>query len=354
MGYRVGIVGASGIVINTPRGEPSPPLDREISTSHVSGLSYMHDMELAAVCDINPEALERFEAAWSERWPETRQYADYREMLDREELDILTVATSDHRHAQIVIDGAEMGVRGIFCEKPIATTLEDADAMIAACERNGVKMSVNHSRRWFPLYHKVRRAIRSGAIGPPTVLTAVLGGPRAMMFRNGTHYIDALCFFAESVPVAVSAILEDGFDDWDRYRGDGGKLPENEPGMTGTIVFENGMRAIFRSLKGTAPIGGMEITGPKGVIRMGGNDRAAELAVLEDVRAEPVRTTIYPEQYQIQGTVAAYRELVDIMEHGGESISSPRDARMALQILLGFLESHQQGGRLVEVGGSGC
>ena len=58
-------------------------------------------------------------------------------MLEGEDLDVLTVATSDHLHTKIVIDGAESGVKGIFCEKPIATTLEDADAMIAACERNG-------------------------------------------------------------------------------------------------------------------------------------------------------------------------------------------------------------------------
>ena len=351
MAYRVGIVGASGIVINAPRGEPSPPLDREVYSAHVGSLSHMPDVELAAICDIDPEALERFKSAWSERWPETRLYADYREMLAGEDLDILTVATSDHRHSQIVIDGAESGLKGIFCEKPIATTLEDADAMIAACERNGVKMSVNHSRRWFPLYHKVRQTIRSGAIGTPTVLTAVLGGPRAMMFRNGTHFIDALCFFAESEPRAVSAILEEGFDHWDRYRGDGGKLPENEPGMTGTILFESGVRAIFRSLKGTAPLGSLEITGPEGVIRLDGGDRAAELTVQKEIRAEPSRTTIHPEQYQIQGTVAAYRELVSIIEQGGESVSSPRDARMALRILLGFLDSHQQGGRLVDVPG---
>ena len=121
--------------------------------------------------------------------------------------------------------------------------------------------------------------------------------------------------------------------------------------MTGTILFENGMRAIFRSLKGTAPLSSVEIVGPEGVLRMEGGDRAAELTVQENVRADANRTTIHPEQYQIQGTVAAYRELVNIIEHGGESISSPRDARMALRILLGFLESHQQGGRLVEVGG---
>ena len=261
MAYRVGIVGASGIVINTPRGEPSAPLDKELYSAHVGSLSNMPGVELAAICDIAPEALERFTKAWSERWPEARLYADYRDMLEREDLDILTVATSDHRHAQIVIDGAESGVRGIFCEKPIATTLEDADAMIAACERNGVKMSVNHSRRWFPLYHKVRHMIRNGAIGTPTVMSAVLGGPRAMMFRNGTHFIDALCFFAESEPRAVSAILEEGFDDWDRYRGDGGKLPENEPGMTGTILFENGIRALFRVGEGD---GAAELAGDYG------------------------------------------------------------------------------------------
>ena len=50
---------------------------------------------------------------------------------------------------------------------------------------------------------------------------------------------------------------------------------------------------------------------------MGASDRTAELAVQEDVRAEPIRTTILPEQYQVQGTVAAYRELIDIIEHGG-------------------------------------
>ena len=351
MAYRVGIVGSSGIVINTPRGEPSPPLDKEVYPSHVGSISTMPDVELSAVCDINPEALERFKASWSERWPETRLYADYGEMLEREALDILTVATSDHLHTKIVIDGAESGVKGIFCEKPIATTLEDADAMIAACERNGAKMSVNHTRRWSPLFHKVRHTIKSGAIGTPTVMTAVLGGPRAMMFRNGTHFIDALCFFAESEPRAVSAILEDGFEHWDRYRGDGGRLPENEPGMTGTILYENGMRALFRAVKGTVPLGGLEITGPEGVFRIGGDDRTAELTVQEGIRADLLRTTIHPEQYQVHGMVAAYRELIDIIEHGGESISSPRHARMALRILLGFLESHQQGGRLVEVPG---
>ena len=351
MTYRVGIVGASGITINTPSGAPPSPLDKEVFMSHVGCLSIIPDMEVTAICDIVPEALDRFKKNWGTRWPNARTYVDYRDMLANEELDILTVATSDNRHTQIVIDGARSGVKGIFCEKPIATTIEDADAMIAACEENGVKMSVNHTRRWSPIFHKVRGAIRRGTIGPLSSITAELGGPRAMMFRNGTHLIDAICFFAESKPTRVSALLEDGFDHWDRYRGDGGKLPENEPGATGLVLFENGIRALFRGTKGTLSRSTLELTGPMGQISVAGDEPTAELIMEGDGPLVLVRKSLRSENYQVHGMVAAYKELVDIIERGGESISSPRDARTALQIMLGFLDSHQDGSRLVKVPG---
>lgn len=351
MAYRVGIVGASGISINPPRAAPSAPLADEVYSSHIGCLSIMRGVELAAVCDIRTDALNRFRGNWAARWPNTRTYTNYLDMLDRENLDILTVATPDHLHAQIVIDGACSGLQGILCEKPIATTLDDADAMIDACERNRVALSINHTRRWSPVLHNARDAIRRGRIGPITVMTAVLGGPRAMLFRNGTHFIDALCFFAESKPAKVSALLEDGFDHWDRYRGDGGKLPENEPGATGTILFENGVIALYRGIKGTPTISAFEITGPKGSISFTGDPVIAYLTTTETGSLEPFHTVLRPEQYQVHGMVAAYRELIDIIRRGGESISSPRHARMSLQIMLGFLNSHRQGSRFVDVPG---
>lgn len=349
MTYRVGIVGASGITINTPSSVPPRPLGNEVFMSHVGCLSIIAGMEVTAICDIVPQALDRFKENWGSRWPDARTYGGYREMLANEELDILTVATSDNLHTQIVIDGARSSVKGIFCEKPIATTIEEADAMIAACEENSVKMSVNHTRRWSPLFHKVQDTIRKGTVGPLTSITAVLGGPRAMMFRNGTHLIDAIGFFAESKPTRVSALLEDGFDHWDRYRGDGGKLPQNEPGATGLILFQNGIRALFQGTKGTLSRSTLELTGPKGHITVSADNPTAELTMEGDGPLDLVRRTLRPEYYQVHGMVAAYQELVDIIEHGGESISSPQDARVALQIMLGFLDSHQQGSRLVEV-----
>ena len=98
-------------------------------------------------------------------------------MLAREDLDILVVATSEHRHADITVDGARAGVKAVFCEKPLATSMEDADRMIEACEENGVVLISGHTRRWRRIYHTVR---------------------------------DAMCFFAESEPAQVFANVEEG------------------------------------------------------------------------------------------------------------------------------------------------
>ena len=128
--YRVGIVGATWIAVRkTP--DPPPPFDKDIgdaiSISHASTLAAMPNLELVAVCDLLPELLDDFKTTWADELPDANTYTDHREMLAAEKLDILVVATSDNRHADIVVDGAEAGVRGILCEKPLATSLEDAD-----------------------------------------------------------------------------------------------------------------------------------------------------------------------------------------------------------------------------------
>ena len=60
-------------------------------------------------------------------------YADYRQMLEHEELDIVSIATPATCHAEMVVACAEDGVRGIYCEKAMATSLDECDRMIAAC-----------------------------------------------------------------------------------------------------------------------------------------------------------------------------------------------------------------------------
>ncbi len=87
-------------------------------------------------------------------------------MLEAEGPDILTVATGDDKHTDIAVDGAESGIKGLFVEKPLATTLEDVDRILDACEARGIPISVGHTQRWLRPNHAVREAVRAGAIGP--------------------------------------------------------------------------------------------------------------------------------------------------------------------------------------------
>ena len=207
--YRVGIVGLGGIAVGKPEDPEGTPLKDDLrGASHVSAISGSSRTELAAVCDVDESRLKEFERLWGDPWPETRRYWDHRQMLAEERLDVVTVATPDNLHAAIAAAGA--GVRGVFSEKPIATSLEDADRMISACEQNHAMLLVDHNWRFMEPFHAIRGALRSGTIGNLSTIIATLGGPRAMLFRNGTHLIDGLVFFAESTLVRASARLEPG------------------------------------------------------------------------------------------------------------------------------------------------
>ena len=347
--YRVGIVGLSGIAAGPP-GSDAGPLRDEIRVGHTACLAQTPGVDVVGVCDLSSEMLDKFADTWGGRWPNATPYTDYREMVGREGLDILTVATGDDKHADISVYGANNGVKGLFVEKPLATTMEDANRMIAAFEANGVASSVGHTRRWRPLYHRARSAIRDGAIGPLRNIVATHGGQRAMTFRNGTHVIDGICFFADSEPAQVFAKLEEGFDHWDHYRGDGGKLPENEPGVSGFVVFRNGVRAYYSAHKDTLDGSSIELAGPGGKLLFGFNDPSIELRTPGPDRASPiVSQTLAPGDYRTHTYVAAYLEMIDRIENGGDGVSTAREARKTVQIMTGFLKSHAAGGHLVDV-----
>ena len=366
--YRLGIIGLGPVAIRKLPSEDLPaviqaamqaaekpefvPFGDRVMVSHTWAIGHVPEIEIVAGCDLEPARVERFRENWGDRWPNARMYSDYREMLRSEELDIVTVTTPEHLHAEPTEAAAESGVRAIFSEKPLATSVKDADRMIAACEANGVILSVDYTRRWSPAFHKIRDTIRSGAIGELSLMSASFGGVQAWLFRSGSHLLDAMVFFTGADPVKVSAHLEDGYEDWDEYRGaGGGNATERDPGATGYVVFDNGVRAFFSCLKNTPDsMRDVTITGTKGTIRFAFDGESAELQFNDPAYAySTIRTTLTPEVHRSRGIEAAYREIVDNIANGTERTSPARDARKSVRIMAGFLRSHQEGGRLVDV-----
>ena len=89
--YRVGIVGLSGIAAGSP-GSDAGPLRDEIMVGHTACLAQTPGVDVVGVCDLSSEMLDKFADTWGDRWPNATPYTDYREMVGREGLDILTVA----------------------------------------------------------------------------------------------------------------------------------------------------------------------------------------------------------------------------------------------------------------------
>jgi predicted dehydrogenase len=242
----------------------------------------------------------------------------------------------------------EAGVKGIYCEKPIATTLADADRMIAACQARNVPLLINHTRRWYPDFLEARRLLRSGAIGPLRSIVATMRGERAMLFRNGTHLVDAVCFFAESDPRWLVAELDDEHADYGpRYAGDGGRDPATDPGASAYIHFENGVRAFVNASKskGAPKHSEIDLFGDEGRIRVG--EDVAEISQrLPDGRLGVARLAVPPTTVSDAGS--AIRELIGLIERGGTSSSSGADGRRTLSILLGIVQSSASRGTRVD------
>ncbi|MBI3923898.1 MAG: Gfo/Idh/MocA family oxidoreductase [Armatimonadetes bacterium] len=338
--YRTAIVGLGGIAHGRPSTTVNLPFVGQRPQSHSSAYERHPKTDLVAVCDLLPSALARFKELWDDVWPDLRYYTDYEEMLEKEQPEVVSVATPDHLHADVVVAAACGGARAIWCEKPVATHLAEADRMIAAAEENHVLLSVNHSRRWSSVYHTARNLIRSGELGRLLFIERNSFYPRAMLFRNGTHEIDMICFFAESDPVWVIGELEEGFDHFTEYRGDGGHDPATDPSASAYIKFGNGVTAFYRCAKTEATGSWFELVCEKGRITVTDGDlRLSRNATGYQFATSSIPPCTPLAEYEL----GALSELIHALENGCELVSSGREARKTLEIMLAILKSHELG-----------
>ena len=95
--------------------------------------------------------------------------------------DFVSVCTWVGLHAELVIEAAGNGVRGIVCEKPMASDVGEIRRMVDACAESGVRLAIAHQRRYDPMFLAARALIREGAIGDGLVLEARVGNDWDML-----------------------------------------------------------------------------------------------------------------------------------------------------------------------------
>ena len=118
-------------------------------------------LELAALCDLRAENLAK--AAEEAGASPAQCFSDPRALFEAHpRADLVLIATTADSHRELVELAARSGAKAILCEKPMATSVADCDAMIAACRASGTRLAVNHQMRFMEQYTLVRDALASG------------------------------------------------------------------------------------------------------------------------------------------------------------------------------------------------
>jgi UDP-N-acetyl-2-amino-2-deoxyglucuronate dehydrogenase len=135
-----------------------------IAKTHAAALSTLPEADFVACTDIDIDRAR----AMAEDYHIPRIFPDADAMLGSGEVQAVVVCTPHPSHTPLVIAAAEAGVN-VLCEKPVTTRLTDADRMIAAAERAGIKFGVIFQRRFWPAAQRMRQAIDDGKLGNLTL-----------------------------------------------------------------------------------------------------------------------------------------------------------------------------------------
>jgi predicted dehydrogenase len=200
--YRAALIGLGFI------GAGDEPAGREIGQNvvnldgtHFDALRNNERIELVAGCDRQAERCDRFRQRSG-----LPVYRDWRELLNDVRPEIVSVATNSPSHAEITIGCARAGVKAVYCEKPIATRIVDAERMLAACRETDTLLVVNHNRRFSPLYRELRDLVVAGELG--TLTSCNLQWAAGRLGNVGTHFFDAIEMLTGREIEAVSGTLD--------------------------------------------------------------------------------------------------------------------------------------------------
>ncbi len=133
--------------------------------SDTISLLKMNDVDVVAICDVDTNVIESRLADYAKlRSNKPKVYGDYRELLNRNDIDAVVIGTPDHWHCKMMIDAVQAG-KHVYVEKPVANTIEECNLMVKAAEKTGKIVQAGQWQRSGPHYKKAIEIVRSGVLG---------------------------------------------------------------------------------------------------------------------------------------------------------------------------------------------
>ncbi|MBI2470415.1 MAG: Gfo/Idh/MocA family oxidoreductase [Planctomycetes bacterium] len=312
------------------------PLRKE-TWSHVHAYERCNKTELVGAVEIDRTKANFFK----EYYKDIPVFGAIRELMKNTDVDLVSICTPVENHYSIMAELAKYSViKGIFCEKPMAASVEEASKMVEICKERGIVLAVNHPRSWDDRYLYANKLIREGYIGR---ITAVNIYYTARIFNMGSHILASVFRVTSLVPERVSGVSHD--------------IDSSDPTISGWISCKGGVLCtICARGKREDFIFEVDVLGEDGRIRiseMEGRECIEVFAFAESPRYTGYRELFSKETKVIKKRdmfVEAMNDIVSVMEGKKASANcSGNDGLRTMVLCFAMLESARNGSMPVDI-----
>lgn len=327
-----------------------------ISPNHIMA-AQNNGLEMVAICDICEDNM-RDKKVKFDLPDSVKSYSDYKEMLKTEKPELVAIATESGKHASIAIDCINAGCN-VIIEKPIALSLKDADAIIAAADAKGVKVCANHQNRFNKSIQKIREALEKNRFGKMFYGTAHIRWCRdheyydraawrgtweqdgGALMNQCIHNIDLLRWMMGDDIVEVVGMTDRLHHDY---------IEAEDLGIA-LVRFANGSYGIIEGTTNVYPKNLEEtlyLFGEKGTVKAGGASvnkieewRFSDM--LDDPEAVMHQFAENPPNVYGYGHTPLYADMIDAIKNNRQPYVDGRAGRRALELVLAIYKSAATG-----------
>lgn len=327
-----------------------------ISPNHIVAAK-ANKLEIVGICDLFPQNIKdkilKFKLG-----QEIRQYTDYQEMLKKEKPELVAIATESGKHAAIAMDCIESG-SNVIIEKPIALSLEDADAIIGKAHEKGVKVSACHQNRFNKSVQKIREALEMERFGKMFYGTAHIRWNRGYEYYSRAKWRGTWCQDG-------GALMNQCIHNIDLLRWMMGDEIEEVVGMTdklnhnyieaedlgiALVKFKNNAYGIIEGTTNIYPQNLEEtlyLFGEKGTVKAGGQsvniiEEWCFADMLDDPKEVKARFHENPPNVYGYGHTPLYADMIDAIENNRDPYVTAEAGKRALELVLAIYKSAQDG-----------
>lgn len=327
-----------------------------ISPNHIAA-AVANKLEIVGLCDLDERNIDD-KIAKLRINPNVHKYLDYKEMLSVEKPELVAIATESGKHAEIALDCIEAGCN-VIIEKPIALSLSDADRIIDAAHKKGVKVCANHQNRFNKSIQKIREALEEGRFGKLFYGTAHIRWNRGYEYysrakwrgtweQDGGALMNQCIHNIDLLRWMMGDEIDTVFGFTDKMNHD--YISAEDVGVA-VVKFKNGTLGIIEGTTDIFPKNLEEtlyIFGEKGTVKAGGQSvNVIEEWIMDDYYDNPeeVKRQYHENPPNVYGFghTPLYEDMIDAIENDREPYVNGEAGRRALELVLAIYKSSATG-----------